>query len=67
MKSTYYVSKIAQFSGDHEVHVRTCQYFPEHRLELGEFEACSDAVRKAKQTYPLADGCRYCLPACHTR
>lgn len=70
MKRNYYVSKVAQSSsGDHEVHDQTCEYLPasEHRVFLGEFESCREAVSTAKRIYYNADGCRFCSPECHKR
>lgn len=65
----YYVNTNAQANGDHEIHRSECLYMPEpaNRKYLGDFSNCHDAVREAKKTYPTADGCYYCSPACHTR
>lgn len=64
----YYVNKNAQANGDHEVHKSGCSYMPspENRMFLGDFSSCHGAVREAKKTYPTADGCYHCSPACHT-
>ena len=69
MKSNYYVNQIAQSNGDHEVHKETCFNLPapQHRKYLGEFETCHGAVKKAKESYSTADGCKYCSPDCHLR
>lgn len=68
MKS-YYVNKHPQSNGDHEVHDAGCTYLPleENRKYLGLFSDCKGAVKKAKETYATADGCKTCSPACHTR
>lgn len=66
----YCVNTNAQDNGDHEVHKYGCEWLPieENRLDLGDFDNCSDAVQEAKKTYPTtADGCKYCSPECHTR
>lgn len=65
----YYVNKIAQPNGDHEVHIFGCNYLPssEHRQYLGYFATCSEALEEAKKTNPLSDGCFYCCKACHMR
>jgi hypothetical protein len=65
---TYYVNSNAQANGDHEVHKSTCSFLPElqHRVKLGVFTNCYDAVREAKKKYSTADGCAFCCPACHT-
>lgn len=64
----YYVNKVAQTNGDHEVHVSTCIYLPsiENRQRLGYFSSCSEAVREAKNFYSQSNGCFRCCPACHT-
>lgn len=64
----YYVNKNAQNSGDHEVHRSDCEWLPkeEHRLYLGDFSNCRDAVREAKKYYSQSDGCYYCSRECHT-
>lgn len=65
----YYANKNAQSNGDHEVHNENCRYLPlEHnRKYLGDYTNCKDAVKKAKETDPSADGCAICSPDCHTR
>lgn len=64
----YFVNKNAQSNGDHEVHVETCTRCPEpqNRLALGDFATCWPAVSKAKETYPISNGCYYCSNPCHT-
>lgn len=68
MKSNYYVNKIAQSNGDHEIHKETCFYFPssQNRQYLGAFESCQDAVKESKKTYSTTNGCIHCSPTCHT-
>jgi hypothetical protein len=63
----YYVNKNAQPNGDHEVHKDGCAWMPEpqHKMYLGYFSNCHDAVKEAKKTFPTtADGCHYCCPEC---
>ena len=64
----YYVNKNAQSNGDHEVHKLGCTWMPskENRIYLGEFDCCSDAVKKAKKHYNKCNGCYYCCNGCHT-
>ena len=62
----YWVNNRVQWNGDHEVHVARCTYFPSDRTYLGDYLSCGPAVSLAKQTYPTANGCAYCCPACHT-
>jgi hypothetical protein len=68
----YCVNKNAQLNGDHEVHDLTlgaCNRLPDYvnRLDLGYHVGCQSAVRKAKATYRLTNGCYYCCSPCHTR
>ena len=65
----YYVNKNAQANGDHEVHKTGCSFMPapEHRIYLGDFNSCHDAVRKAKGHYSQVNGCYYCSRACYTQ
>ena len=64
----YYVNNSAQSNGDHEVHKDGCSWLNlvTSRTYLGMFGSCYGAVQKAKITYPTADGCVHCSPACHT-
>lgn len=64
----YYVNKEEQQNGDHEVHKTGCAWMPneQNRKYLGDFDNCASAVAEAKKTYPTADGCIHCSPACHT-
>lgn len=66
----YCVNRNAQPTGEHEVHnLATCTVLPNpsNRMALGEHATCHTAVATAKLTYPTADGCAVCSPACHTR
>jgi hypothetical protein len=65
----YIVNRNAQSNGDHEVHKAGCSWMPnlENRKSLGDCADCHEAVRKAKQYDPKADGCKHCSSACHTR
>lgn len=69
MSKSYYVNKIAQSNGDHEVHEEGCSWLPafNNRIPLGQHTSCHSAVREAKKYYTLANGCKYCCPDCHTR
>lgn len=65
----YYVNTNAQANGDHEVHKTEGCPTPaneEHRLYLGNFDSCHDAVRAAKRHFPQSKGCANCSPECHT-
>jgi hypothetical protein len=68
----YYVNRNVQANGDHEVHIDidgVCPTppNPENRHHLGEFHTCKDAVREAKKFYPQSNGCKNCIPECHTQ
>lgn len=65
----YYVNKKSQSDGYHEVHTSLCSKLPdsENRIYLGDFNSCSEAIKKAKNYYSLVDGCYLCSYACHTR
>ena len=69
MSDFYYVNKIAQPTGEHEVHASSCRYLPsvENRICLGFFANGKDAVREAKKHYSNVDGCFFCCPEAHTR
>jgi hypothetical protein len=58
----YYVSKLEQSNGNHEVHVPRCTYFPdpEERVYLGTFTRCDDAVEAAKKMFTNSGGCPCC-------
>lgn len=62
----YYVNKNAQTNGDHEVHIKSCTYFPNDPKDLGEHSNCHSAVREAKLSYSRSNGCKFCCTECHT-
>ncbi len=64
----YYVNKVAQPNGDHEVHTDGCPHPAEirNRHPLGGHLSCYSAVSAAKLIYPKANGCYYCSNPCHT-
>jgi len=63
----YYVNKLAQANGDHEVHNGNCYYLPQepNRHYLGSFSSCCEAVKQAQKTYFQSNGCKYCCRECH--
>ncbi len=67
--SRYYVNNNAQSNGDHEVHKEGCFYlqFVNSKKDLGYHLSCDGAVRKAKEIYSTADGCKTCSEDCHSR
>ncbi|HEX6745715.1 MAG TPA: hypothetical protein VF092_00265 [Longimicrobium sp.] len=66
--AAYYVNKVAQSNGDHEVHTSTCSFLPseQNRKFLGYFDNCWQAVAAARTHYTQVNGCYYCSNACHT-
>ncbi len=68
MATYYYVNKVAQPNGDHEVHASGCSYMPAeyNRIYLGSFNTCAEAVREAAKHYRQVNGCYWCSRACHT-
>jgi hypothetical protein len=58
----YYVSKLEQSNGKHEVHVPRCAHFPDpdDRLYLGTFIRCDEAVKAAQSHFENACGCPCC-------
>lgn len=68
--ANYCVNANPQPTGEHEVHnINTCPALPapRNRVPLGDHNTCHTAVAAARRTYPTADGCKTCSPACHTR
>lgn len=63
----YVVNRLAQTNGDHEVHKQGCRYFPLSYIELGMHSSCRSAVIAAKGYYWKSDGCKFCIPECHSR
>lgn len=63
----YYVNRVAQPNGDHEVHTSDCRFIPveSNREYLGVFDNCGDAVQAARKRFRTANGCYFCSPACH--
>lgn len=65
----YIVNMNADENGRHEVHNEgNCDHLPkpENRKFVGYYDSCGPAKAEAKKTYPTADGCGHCCPACHT-
>ncbi len=65
----YYVNRQIHSNGDHEIHVSTCEHLPaeRHRVYLGSFNNCHDALREAQKHYIQANGCARCSKECHSR
>jgi hypothetical protein len=65
----YYLNNIARPTGAHEVHKATCAYVSllQSRINLGAFDDCQRAIKKAETIHLIVDGCAHCCPDCHTR
>lgn len=61
-KKVYYISRKAQKSGDHEMHVLGCDYMPSEKNVrlLGVFFSEEEALEAAREIYAESDGCYYC-------
>lgn len=69
MIQLYYVNRVAQPTGEHEVHTSTCRYLPSaaNRIFLGYFSNSRDALQAARMIYSNVDGCFYCCSDSHHR
>ena len=65
----YYVNRVAQPNGEHEVHTSTCRFLPaaSNRVVLGYFFNSRDALQAARRIYSNVDGCFYCCSDSHHR
>ncbi len=68
----YIINSHAQPTGEHEVHREDiCTRLPlaVHRISLGYFATCQEAIIDARNKWPNKniDGCAYCSPTCNTR
>ncbi|HEV7701853.1 MAG TPA: hypothetical protein VGO63_00180 [Candidatus Paceibacterota bacterium] len=54
--------------GEQEVHKEGCSTPPlfANRHPLGDFDNCREAVAEARKKYNKVDGCKNCIPDCHT-
>lgn len=62
----YYVNRVPQANGDHEVHRQSCTFLPSNRQDLGMHSGCRSAVQEAKRYYSQSNGCYWCSGECHT-
>ena len=69
MIQAYYVNRVAQLTGEHEVHVSTCRFLPSvaNRIFLGYFSNSQEALDAAKRYYNNVDGCYFCCSDSHRR
>ncbi|HOE08778.1 MAG TPA: hypothetical protein PLU33_11785 [Treponemataceae bacterium] len=64
--AVFYVDKNELSNGYHEIHEADCDKVPEyaHRLLLGTFHDCFDALIASKKIYPKSKGCHECCKEC---
>lgn len=65
----YYVHKLKDAQGDHEVHTEDCKHLPllKNREYLDDYPSCAPAVQLAKNRgYHPVNGCYWCCNPCHT-
>lgn len=64
----YYVNTQEHANGQHIVHVPRCTHLPEasHRIYLGAFTKCGDALAAARNHFENANGCYWCCSDCHS-
>ncbi len=67
----YIINRNHQIGWEHEVHkLHACNNLPdlENQIDLWKFNNCTEAINFAKQKYKwsLIDGCKHCVPRCHT-
>jgi thioredoxin-related protein len=62
----YYLSKRSLLDGYFPVHKENCPFLSdrENRIDLGEFDNCYKAVKKAQSLIFNSDGCFYCNKRC---
>ena len=62
------VNKNAQPNGDHEVHRKGCEFWPDpgNWIPLGDHPTCHGAVLQARRHYTQVNGCYFCSRECHT-
>ena len=65
----YYLNRIAQSTGEHEVHKDGCFRMPDiqNRIYLGYFSDGKEAVREATKYFYNVDGCYYCCNETHKK
>ena len=67
--NNYYVNNNPNPGGEHEVHKEGCSWLDlvSSKTPLGKHSNCKDAVKEAKKYHADVDGCKHCIPECHTR
>lgn len=64
--NVYFVNKTPLPDGRHEIHRANCTYLPlpGHRIYLGVFSTCQQAISEAKKYYYQLTGCHVCSVVC---
>lgn len=64
----YFVHDKAQMNGVHEIHTEQCVYLPPYQslTPLGSYSDCWEGFERAKRYYNQINGCKFCVPWCHT-
>ena len=64
----YFVEKKAQPDGTHDIHTLNCDCLPtgDHRIFLGVFTTCGEALTEARQYFKRANGCFSCAINCYS-
>jgi hypothetical protein len=65
---TYYINTNPNQTGKYEVHTSDCTFLLSflNRKYLGDFKSCSDAIKKAEETFDTVKACRNCNAEYHT-
>lgn len=69
----YYLDAIPDDGGIREVHEASCIFVPadeNHRIPLGNFNSCWDAIEVVGERHyspSIVDGCVFCSPECRMR
>ncbi len=63
---TYAVTGTPQDEATHFLHRTDCQVLPQHLelVDLGTFEACGEAMARARERFSPVNGCALCCPEC---
>jgi hypothetical protein len=65
----YYVNKIADSNGIHQIHDEDCINLPPifNRRYLGRFDLSFEAFEEAKKIYKHINGCMHCTDEWHVK
>ena len=62
----FYLDSEARSDGTHILHKDWCVWMPyvEHKISIGYFSDCFDALQAARSYLSHVNGCEICLPEC---